>query len=39
MVEAIGGVIAMVEGDPVNLKVTYPDDLLLAEALRSRHYA
>lgn len=39
MVEAIGGVIAMVEGDPVNLKVTYPDDLLLAEALRSRHDA
>lgn len=39
MVEAIGGVVAMVEGDPVNLKVTYPDDLLLAEALRSQRHA
>ena len=39
LVEAICGVVAMVEGDPLNLKVTYPDDLLLAEALRSRHHA
>jgi 2-C-methyl-D-erythritol 4-phosphate cytidylyltransferase len=38
MVEAIGGVIAIVDGDPTNLKVTYPEDLAVAEALRSgRH--
>lgn len=38
MVEAIGGVIAIVDGDPANLKVTYPEDLAVAEALRSgRH--
>ena len=38
MVEAAGGTIATVEGDPANLKVTYPEDLALAEALRSgRH--
>ena len=38
MVEAIGGSIAVVEGDPMNLKVTYPGDLPLIEALRSEHY-
>ena len=38
MVEAIGAPIAIVEGDPMNLKVTYPEDLLLIEALRSRHH-
>ncbi len=38
MVEAIGGAIAIVVGDPANLKVTYPEDLAVAEALRSgRH--
>ena len=38
MVESMGGSIAVVEGDPMNLKVTYPQDLLLIEALRSgRH--
>ncbi len=38
MVEAIGGTIAIVDGDPANLKVTYPEDLALAEALRSRQH-
>lgn len=38
MVEAIGGTIAVVDGDPMNLKVTYPEDLLLIEALRSGHH-
>ncbi len=38
MVEAIGGTIAIVGGDPANLKVTYPEDLVVAEALRSRHH-
>jgi 2-C-methyl-D-erythritol 4-phosphate cytidylyltransferase len=38
MVESIGRSIAVVEGDPMNLKVTYPEDLLLIEALRSGHY-
>jgi 2-C-methyl-D-erythritol 4-phosphate cytidylyltransferase len=38
MVEAIGGTIAIVGGDPANLKVTYPEDLALAEALRSGHH-
>jgi 2-C-methyl-D-erythritol 4-phosphate cytidylyltransferase len=38
MVEAAGGKIAIVDGDPANLKVTYPEDLAVAEALRSgRH--
>jgi 2-C-methyl-D-erythritol 4-phosphate cytidylyltransferase len=36
MVEANGGVIAIVDGEPTNIKVTYPEDLALAEALRSR---
>ena len=34
MVESIGGSIAVVDGDPMNLKVTYPEDLRLIEALR-----
>jgi len=38
MVEASGGAIAIVEGDSMNLKVTYPEDLLLIEALRSGHH-
>lgn len=38
MVEAIGGTIAIVDGDHANLKVTYPEDLVLAEALRSGHH-
>jgi 2-C-methyl-D-erythritol 4-phosphate cytidylyltransferase len=38
MVEAAGGVIAIVDGDPANLKVTYPEDLAVAEALRSGHH-
>lgn len=38
MVESTGGTIAVVDGDPANLKVTYPEDLAVAEALRSgRH--
>ncbi len=38
MIEAVGGTIATVDGDPTNLKVTYPEDLAVAEALRSgRH--
>lgn len=35
VVESIGGTIHLVEGDQVNLKITYPDDLLVAEALLS----
>ena len=38
MVESIGGSVAIVQGDPMNLKVTYPEDLPLIEALRSGHY-
>ena len=38
MVESAGGSIAVVDGDPMNLKVTYPEDLLLIDALRSRHH-
>jgi 2-C-methyl-D-erythritol 4-phosphate cytidylyltransferase len=38
MVESVGGSIAVVDGDPMNLKVTYPEDLLLIDALRSRHH-
>lgn len=38
MVEAIGGSIVVVAGDPANIKVTYPADLAVVEALRSRHY-
>ncbi len=32
-VEAAGGSVAIVEGDPLNMKVTTPDDLSLAEAI------
>jgi 2-C-methyl-D-erythritol 4-phosphate cytidylyltransferase len=38
MVESMGGSIVVVDGDPMNLKLTYPEDLLLIEALRSRHH-
>ncbi len=33
LVEQAGGAVATVPGDPSNLKVTYPDDLALLEAL------
>ena len=33
LVEAIGGTVLLVSGAPTNLKITYPTDLLLAEAL------
>jgi 2-C-methyl-D-erythritol 4-phosphate cytidylyltransferase len=36
LVEAAGGRVVVVEGDPVNLKVTGPDDLARAEDLLSR---
>jgi len=35
MLEAIGARVAVVAGDAANLKVTYPDDLAVVEALRS----
>ncbi|GMQ86687.1 MAG: 2-C-methyl-D-erythritol 4-phosphate cytidylyltransferase [Acidimicrobiia bacterium] len=35
LVEAIGGRVVTVAGDPGNLKVTYPEDLELARLLRS----
>ena len=38
MVEKIGGTIAIIDGDPANLKVTYPEDLAVAEALRSEQH-
>lgn len=38
MVEASGGTVVFVDGDPANIKVTYPEDLPVAEALRSRDY-
>jgi 2-C-methyl-D-erythritol 4-phosphate cytidylyltransferase len=38
MIESAGGTIAIVDGDPANLKVTYPEDLAVAEALRSGHH-
>lgn len=38
LVEAAGGTVRMVDGGPTNMKVTRPEDLLLAEAvLRGRH--
>lgn len=38
MVEAEGGAVAVVDGDPANLKITYPEDLAVAQALRlGRH--
>ncbi|MDX1689606.1 MAG: IspD/TarI family cytidylyltransferase [Acidimicrobiia bacterium] len=36
LVERAGGSVAVVEGDPSNLKVTFPDDLAVAEALLER---
>ena len=36
LVEAAGGRVVVVDGDPANLKVTGPDDLLRAEALLTR---
>ena len=33
LIEAAGAAVAVVEGSPVNLKITRPDDLALAEAL------
>jgi len=36
LVEAIGGRLVVVPGDPSNIKLTYPDDLRLAEALLGR---
>jgi 2-C-methyl-D-erythritol 4-phosphate cytidylyltransferase len=33
LVEAIGGTVQLVSGTPTNFKITYPTDLLLAEAL------
>lgn len=38
MVEANGGAIAFVDGDQANIKLTYQEDLPVAEALRSRDY-
>ena len=38
MVEASGGTVVFVEGDPANIKVTYPVDFAVAEALRSHHH-
>jgi len=36
LVEAIGGRVVVVDGDPTNLKITRPDDLQVAEALWPR---
>ena len=36
LVEAAGGRVVVVDGDPANLKVTGPDDLIRAEALLTR---
>jgi 2-C-methyl-D-erythritol 4-phosphate cytidylyltransferase len=37
LVEAIGGKIAIVRGNRTNIKITYPEDIILAEAiLKSR---
>lgn len=36
LVEAAGGRVVVVEGDPANLKITGPDDLVRAEALLTR---
>jgi 2-C-methyl-D-erythritol 4-phosphate cytidylyltransferase len=33
MVERIGGLIVVIPGEPSNLKITYPEDLAVAEAL------
>jgi len=37
LVEALGVDINLVEGDPENIKITYPEDLTFAEALISSH--
>jgi 2-C-methyl-D-erythritol 4-phosphate cytidylyltransferase len=39
LVEAIGGTVVVVEGDPANLKITGPDDLVRAEMLLDRREA
>ena len=36
LVEAIGGRVVVVDGDPANLKITTPIDLVVAEALCRR---
>lgn len=36
LVEAAGGVVQLVQGDPDNIKVTLPEDLVVAEALLAR---
>jgi 2-C-methyl-D-erythritol 4-phosphate cytidylyltransferase len=36
LVEALGGTVVVVEGDPRNLKLTSPDDLIVARALLAR---
>ena len=36
LVEQAGGRVVEVEGDPYNIKITHPDDLLVAEALMNR---
>jgi 2-C-methyl-D-erythritol 4-phosphate cytidylyltransferase len=36
LVEAAGGKVVVVEGDPRNLKITHPDDLVVAAALLGR---
>ena len=36
LVEALGAAVVVVDGDPANLKITGPDDLVRAEALLSR---
>jgi 2-C-methyl-D-erythritol 4-phosphate cytidylyltransferase len=32
-VERVGGTVRVVEGEPWNIKITGPDDLVLAEAI------
>ena len=32
LVERVGGLVAVVPGEPTNLKITYPEDLVVAEA-------
>lgn len=39
LVEALGEPVAVVEGDPLNLKITRPEDLELADAVLSRREA
>jgi 2-C-methyl-D-erythritol 4-phosphate cytidylyltransferase len=36
LVQGIGGLVVMVEGDVTNIKVTRPSDLLVAAALMTR---